>query len=183
MRKAVVCFAVVLAIAGLAGCVPGTDKDLSIAVKVLTQGAYSGSSAPATRSLALRSVTGTTADFSGSAYEADAEAALFSVGLAFTDQAVEQDGETYVVDGNLSYAFGLSSPGGSGTLTFTAYLYGSGIAISGPDYEDTVDVDLKEMITVSVVDTTVSLSSVVEGTVDDEIVAETVSFTFEVSVP
>jgi hypothetical protein len=44
-------------------------------------------------------------------------------------------------------------------------------------------VDLKERITVSLVDTTVSLSCVVEGTVDDEIVAETVSFTFEVSVP
>jgi hypothetical protein len=90
--------------------------------QAFAQGAYSGASAPATRSLTVRSVTGTTADFTGSAYEAEAEAALFSVGLAFTDQAVEQDGETHVVDGDLSYAFGISSPGGSGTLSFTAYL-------------------------------------------------------------
>jgi hypothetical protein len=167
VKRAAVFIAVVIAIAALAGCAFKAN-DPATAAKVLTQASFGGYSATA------KAIDFGAPNFVGSAYEKDV---VGGIGLTFTDQKVVQDGATYYLDGTLSFALDGSIVAYEGT--FVAYVYGSGLHISGPDYEGDVEADFKETVTWSLTGSTWTMSCDVTGAVGGTPVAETVEFTFE----
>ncbi len=177
MKRAATAVAAVLAIACLVGCSLGKPNDSSTAIKVLTQGAYSGWGA-SSGAITARSISVGEADFAGSTWAGEAAAAEFSCGITFADQVVIQDGRSYTLDGTLNYAISLNSSGDPSAGSFTAYLYSSGIRISGPDYEGEVGADFMETVTWQVTAAAMTMTCVVEGTVGDSPVDQNVSFTF-----
>jgi hypothetical protein len=179
MMRAVAVATVVLIIALVAGCGPLVPANApATAARVLTQASYGGSGSP--RDLAARTIQLTfSADFTGSDWATEAAAAILAYGITFTDQQVVQDGNTYVLDGTLNYAISITSSGDPAMGSFTAYLYGSGIHISGPDYEGDVTADYSETVTWQVSGTTVTMTCNVTGTVGGVSVSQSVSFSFE----
>ena len=90
-----------------------------------------------------------------------------------------QDGDTYYLDGTLNFAITGITAGASGS--FTAYVYGSGLHISGPDYDGDVTADFKETVTWEVTGTTMTMTCDVTGDVGGISVSKTMTFTYEMT--
>jgi len=156
---------------GLASCGDAPKaNDPAVAAGVLTQASTRCVAAGTTPTV---TVTSDAADFTGSDFEGDLTASYSTFKMVFTNYSIDYDGKAYTIDGTVNFASNILSSSGSLstglTVSMTALTYSPGITISGPDFESTLQSDLKQDITstttINASGTTISLTTTLNGTI------------------